>query len=405
MSFKLLSISSMYPGFLESFYTAHPETNKLSYEDHYNLLISDTTEFAGSYTRNFRKLGIDARCLVSNDDRLQNKWKVEFGVADQSDLLIEQILKYNPDILWIEHLAFINSEWFKVVREKCVSIKLIIAYHCAPYNAEILEKLKNFDFLFTCTPGLKQSFENEAIRTYLIYHGFDTDLLSRVDDQKPISNNLTFSGSLVTGGSFHNARISLIESLIKEKIDLSLYVTLEKSYKIRIKQFIHFIFNILKKFKMERLAEKIPYVDHGRSPVRNYSHSLLKLNHPPLYGIKMYNLFNRSKIVLNIHIGVAGDYAGNMRMFEVTGVGSCLLTDNKKNIHELFEIGTEVVVYDNTDDCIRKVKWLLEHDEEREKIAKAGQKKTLEMHTVENRCRTIIDIINAELEVASLRSQ
>ncbi|HEY5536019.1 MAG TPA: hypothetical protein VIL99_13930, partial [Ignavibacteria bacterium] len=76
MSFKLLSISSMYSGSLELFYEKHPDTAQLTYDQHYSLLMSYTTEFAGSYTRNFRKLGIDARCVVANDVLLQNKWKV-----------------------------------------------------------------------------------------------------------------------------------------------------------------------------------------------------------------------------------------------------------------------------------------------------------------------------------------
>jgi spore maturation protein CgeB len=114
----------------------------------------------------------------------------------------------------------------------------------------------------------------------------------------------------------------------------------------------------------------------------------------------MLNLFRNSKIVLNYHIGVAGDFAGNMRMFEVTGVGSCLLTDNKKNMRDLFDTDTEVVVYDNEDDCVAKVKWLLDHEKERKSIGLSGQQKTLKYHTVENRCSQIIDILNNELKLS-----
>jgi spore maturation protein CgeB len=98
-----------------------------------------------------------------------------------------------------------------------------------------------------------------------------------------------------------------------------------------------------------------------------------------------------------MHIGVAGNFAGNMRLFEATGVGSCLLTDNKKNIDDLFDINKEVVVYNNPKDCIEKAKWLLKNESERKKIADAGQQKTLKMHTVENRCKLILEIIDKEL--------
>jgi spore maturation protein CgeB len=275
---------------------------------------------------------------------------------------------------------------------------LIIAYHCAPYDKDTLGKLRNADFIITCTPGLKKTLESEGLRTYLVYHGFDEDLLPRIKrTEDGTSHNFVFSGSLITGSSYHNSRINLIESLIKEEIDLSLYVTLENNFRIRAKQLIHIIAGLLKKLKMERLTVRIPFFEYGQSPVKSYSNALLRSNHLPLYGIDMYNLFNKSKIVLNIHIGVAENYAGNMRIFEVTGIGSCLLTDNKKNMGDLFEIGKEVVVYDSPEDCINKVKWLLEHEKERTQIARMGQKKTLESHTVENRCKSIIDIINAEL--------
>jgi spore maturation protein CgeB len=132
-------------------------------------------------------------------------------------------------------------------------------------------------------------------------------------------------------------------------------------------------------------------------PVNYYSDKLLARKHSPLYGLEMYKLFNHSKIVLNFHIGVAGKYAGNMRMFEVTGAGSCLLTDNKSNLKELYEIGKEIVAYDNVQDCVSKVKWLLENEAERKEIALAGQRRTLRDHTVEKRCELIIDLIEQNL--------
>jgi len=175
---------------------------------------------------------------------------------------------------------------------------------------------------------------------------------------------------------------------------------LEKRYKIKAKQLIYILAEILKKLKLNWLTDRIPIFQYGQSPVKSYSETLLRSNQQPLYGIDMFNLFQKSKIVLNLHTGVAGDYAGNMRMFEVTGIGSCLLTDNKKNMNDLFEVGKEVMIYDSPEDCIEKVKWLLEHDQEREKIAMLGQRKTLGMHTVEIRCRSIIDIINKELSMS-----
>jgi spore maturation protein CgeB len=390
----------MYRGYLDSFYEKNPDVKDWSYQDHYNLLMNDTTEFAGSYTRHFLKLGINTKCIVSNDSILQGKWMTENNLnrGRNSDIIFDQVRSFEPDILWLENLSFTDSEWFSEVRKKIKSIKLIIAYHCAPFNKMILEKLKNADFIITCTPGLKKVFEDNGIKTYLVYHGFDSELTARIQKrQETPLHSLVFSGSLITGDSYHNSRIDLIESLIKEQVSLDLFVTLEKNYRIKIKQLIYSASAFLKRMKMHKLTKKINVFEYGRSPGRSYSRTLLERNRSPIYGIDMYNLFSNSKVVLNMHADVAGEYAGNMRMFEVTGVGSCLLTDNKKNISDLFEPGKEIVVYDNPEDCVKKVKWLLEHDNEREEIARMGRKRTMEMNTVEIRCKSIIDIINKEL--------
>jgi len=51
----------------------------------------------------------------------------------------------------------------------------------------------------------------------------------------------------------------------------------------------------------------------------------------------MYNVLKNSKITLNNHIGIAGCFAGNMRLFEATGVGTLLITDWKTNLKEMFK--------------------------------------------------------------------
>jgi spore maturation protein CgeB len=393
----------MYQGYLDSFHHKNQASDNYSYNDYFNLILNDATEFAVSYNKNFRKLGVDASFVISNDLILQNKWLKERSLKPGSaqEIITEQVRAMKPEVLWIEDFGSISRQWIADIKREVSSIRLVVAYHCAPYSQSVLEKLQTVDFVFTCTPGIKKDLESKGIRTYLIYHAFDSDFLSRLTDNKNVPrNNVIFSGSLFPGNDYHNDRIAFIERLINEKLPLSLYVNLEKSYKIYLKKTIYLLSETLKKLKLQSLTENISVFEYGRSPIRNYSENLKKSNHPPLFGIDMYNLFDMSDAVLNMHVGVAGNYAGNMRMFEVTGVGSCLLTDNKKNLGDLFETGKEILVYDNVEDCIEKIKWLTYHENERKSIASAGQKRTLTHHTVENRSRQIIDIISGELKKA-----
>ena len=390
----------MYSGYQDLFYLKHPDVAGLSYEEHKKLLLDDTTEFVGSYIRNFRRLGIEADFVICNDINLQKKWSIENGIKPEKkwDILLDQVSSFQPDVLWIENLSFVTPEFLKYTRQRIPGVRLIAANHCSPFNSKVLDSLSDVDFVITCTPGLKLSIEALGKKSYLVYHGFDVDLLQRTTNspESPV-NDFIFSGSLITGGDFHTQRIRLIERILSENIPIGLFVNLEENYRIKIKQSIYFFSRFVKKIGLENVFNKVRVLRYGKTWVDSYSVALIKHKNPPVYGVDMFNLFLRSKIILNFHIGVAGDYAGNMRMFEVTGIGSCLLTDNKKNMSDLFDTDREVVVYDNEEDCVAKVKWLLDHEDERKRIALAGQQKTLKNHTVENRCKSIIEIMNDEL--------
>jgi spore maturation protein CgeB len=86
-----------------------------------------------------------------------------------------------------------------------------------------------------------------------------------------------------------------------------------------------------------------------------------------------------------------------MRLFEATGVGAMLLTDRKDNLHELFEIGKEVVTYSSKEEAAELVRHYLDHPQEAEKIAKAGQARTLREHTYKARMVELTSILSNHL--------
>jgi spore maturation protein CgeB len=99
----------------------------------------------------------------------------------------------------------------------------------------------------------------------------------------------------------------------------------------------------------------------------------------------MHEILSRAKISINRHGEIAGAYAVNMRMYESTAAGAMLLTEDKTNLKDLFVPGTEVVAYRNNRDAAEKARYYLDHPEELAKIANAGQKRTLEEHTYQQR--------------------
>lgn len=104
-------------------------------------------------------------------------------------------------------------------------------------------------------------------------------------------------------------------------------------------------------------------------------------------GKKMVKIFNTAKIVLNFH-SPQMQHGGNMRTFEIPGCGAFQLVDRVDP--SWFEIGKEVVVFENLEDLKRKIKYYLVHDRERRAIAQAGYQRAHEDHSYEKRFKKLL---------------
>ena len=63
----------------------------------------------------------------------------------------------------------------------------------------------------------------------------------------------------------------------------------------------------------------------------------------------------------------------------------------------MFERGKEVVAYRSPEECAELVQYYLEHEDEREAIARAGQQRTLREHTYHHRMRELVEIVGRYL--------
>ena len=405
MSYKFVRITSYYPEYLNYFYERNPAAAFAPYNDQYTQLINDSFEIAGSYTKNLNQIGVAASDIISNASTLQNSWKKENDIAENTssgELIIAQLKSHKPDVVWIDDFSFVNADWKVSLLKQVPSIKLFMGHICAPYNSEMEEKFKLLDIMFTCTPCFKHQLEKIGIKTHLLYHGFETSSLNNINTNNSFQeSDFLFSGSLYTGSGFHKTRIEYIEKILEAGVNVNLYCNLESRSKVTAKKAMNQTIKTLKKIHAEKIIDKIPflkkYKSYGDTSIKYYSKELIKRTKPPVFGYDMLKLLSKANITFNIHGEVAQKCAGNIRLFEATGVGSCLVTDWKENLNDLFETEKEIVTYKSIGECIDKVKWLLNNPEKRKKIANAGQEKTLAEHTIEKRAKTVNEIITKEM--------
>jgi spore maturation protein CgeB len=117
----------------------------------------------------------------------------------------------------------------------------------------------------------------------------------------------------------------------------------------------------------------------------------------PAWGRAMYEVLARSLMTANTHGRIAGEDANNLRLYEATGMGALLVTDARRNMGQLFEVGSEVLTYRDAEDCARVVRYYLDHPAEAASIAAAGQRRTLRDHTWANRMARLVELVTPRL--------
>jgi spore maturation protein CgeB/Flp pilus assembly protein TadD len=120
----------------------------------------------------------------------------------------------------------------------------------------------------------------------------------------------------------------------------------------------------------------------------------------PQESVKIYC---SADIVLNLHssaltdgISEAGDFV-NPRTFEVAACGGFQLTDNRKELADLFSPGEEIVVFQDLEELPELIDYWLSHPHKRKMIAQKAQRRALRDHCYKLRAKQIIATIETTI--------
>lgn len=408
MSYCFVKITTYNQFFLKTYYQKNPEIIYESYSSQFNHLMSQGFSWSDFYAKHLNTIGVEAYEIVANAMPAQNTWAKEHKMESikSQDIIKTQLKALKPDVVLFQDPFSFDKSWIASLKTDIKSIKKIIGWCCCPF-LNYVTYFDKFDFILTGTPGFLHNFQKLGLTSYQINHAFETSLLPKIIDNKnwQIASDVVFLGSIILGADYHLNRQVLLEKIIKSQLNVKIYSNLPTDGHIKklLKYSVWKTSKTLTRIGLANLIGQIPVLKKAAlwqdCPIATYSQTLKQAVNPPLYGLKMLQTLSRSKVGLNIHGEIADQYAGNVRLYEVTGVGSCLVTDWKKNLGDLFEIDREVVAYKSPEECVEKIKWLLEHPKEREEIAKAGQARTLKDHTFAQRAVQLDEIIRKELKV------
>jgi spore maturation protein CgeB len=111
-------------------------------------------------------------------------------------------------------------------------------------------------------------------------------------------------------------------------------------------------------------------------------------------------VYRSSRVSLNfadsglklLGISLARSRQVKARTFEVPGAGGFLLTEESQSLAQYFSIGTEMITYHDDDEIAEKIRYFLNHPDERDVIARAGHQRVRRDHLYEARFAPILTL-------------
>lgn len=408
---RLLKIGVYNQNYLAQFHARHVSPATQNYERRHAALMTDAYGSSDFWTTALTKLGYETLDTVANDETLQRLWAREHDIVWNEDdwlfaITIAQIKALRPEILIIADYVTFHAAALRRIRHECTSVRLTLGWCGAPFNDAAV--FREWDIVLSCIPELVERFRAAGHRAFHVNHAFEPRILERIDTKREPNTSFAFLGSIVKRDQFHTGREQILTRLV-EQTELQIWSQLDEPSErerraIRARQLAFDTVSTAKRFGVpESILTATPVVQrvarwNARPDFSRYTDErLARRTHPPLFGLAMFQQLHDSKVALNTHIDISPASASNMRLFEATGVGACLLTDWKENLPQLFEPDAEVVAYRNAEECVEKVKYLLSHEDERRAIAAAGQRRTLRNHTFDDRAEQIDGIIRDTL--------
>jgi spore maturation protein CgeB len=390
---RILVLNADYVRFQAWLYRRHPGLESASYAAQMAARNASLFGLADFYSRSFSALGHSAAEIHINNPWLQTAWAREHGMAieppeiagaterrtlpawleravtpfkpilrplarriglspkldlEAENILLAQIEEFKPDLVLNQDVFHVDPGLMRRIKRIGNPI-LIGQVGIEPSRGQ---DWGVYDLMISQLPTTVKFFRALGVRSEINHLAFEPAVLDALPQKPAADIDVSFVGSVSLD---HQQRIALLEAVAR-RYDLKLW--------------------------------------GNRPQALPASSPLHRCFQGEVWGADMYQVLRRSRITLNSHIDLAGREAGNMRLFEATGVGTFLLTDFKDNLDTLFAPDREVAVWRSIDDCLKAIEHYLGDDTSRAEIAQAGQARTMAQHTYRHRAGEIMDFVD-----------
>ncbi|MDX2142283.1 MAG: glycosyltransferase [Rhodospirillaceae bacterium] len=362
---RILQLATYYPAYLTALYARQPDLASASYDKQIDALIADGFGAGHIVTPYLPALGHEAMLVVGNCAQAQTQWALSHGLpaprtpADFTALAARQIDDYKPDVLYVLDPVAYEGRFISTLRHRP---GFILQWRAANIPSGIDWSV--FDLMISSDEGCRRRAAELGVKATAHHSAGFAKRIAAAVAGVPRSSDLVFVGQL---SREHTGRT---ESL------LALLQGLSKS----------------------RLVSTTFHFGAGKdAPVPD---ELRRRDKGAVFGMEMYRAIRGGRVAPNFHIDLAATRSNNMRMFETTGVGTFILTDEDPSVKDFFAPGQELETFASREELIEKTLYYLDHEAEREDIARRGQARCLRDHSMEARAAQLMDTITRAMTAA-----
>jgi len=313
---------------------------------------------------------------------------------------IQQAHKNKPIDIFFSYFydAFVEASIIDEIRS--MGIKTINWYCNGSYQLNLVAEISpHYDWCLVPEKFRLEDYKSLGAHPIYSQEAANPNIYKSYD--LPVEFDVTFVGQA------YGERPAYIHYLLEQGIDIRVWGFGWDKYAVGSKENLHLkgvnkTKNALKKLNPSKMIKAVNR--RAKSYLQNEPVKSLILNKDValpaniLGGVladdDMIKMYSRSKI--NLGFSICGNthkteepiMQVRLRDFEVPMSGGFYMVAYMKELEEFFDIGKEIICYDSPKDMVEKIKYFLNHDDEREQIRKAGQQRCLKDHTWHKRVQT-----------------
>ncbi len=380
---KLQIFLTYFREYRESFYTSYTNRHQLSPDSSAKIpeIVQERLDWTHDILSHFPRTEWNVDVKIVNDPIGQSSWALEnesffslqqlqtcknylsterplaerLGWQEDHRLLAEQIVETqfesaSPDVVLCFNCYSPSADKRKQFRTKGAKVVIQCSYAISSNNL-----LCDCDLVLTVLDSFYSKFSNAGICTRKFFYGFNKNLLAEPLESKPLED-VCFVGQL---GPRHSVRAAVFEEV----------------------------------------AKHVPFRWYGPEvDVEHVGQQLRKCYRGEAFGMSMYSALASAGVGINGNADFALSDFGNIRTWEIMGLGLPLVNARCGNYPSMFSPGKLFLEFANSSEAISCSKKLLDQGSLRDSIAILGQQYVLENYTTEIAVQNFFGILNELFE-------